>query len=47
MIMEDSSLFFSYTRMEPLKVGPRIQKSDANFKRAFEPGLELARMPRA
>ena len=36
--MEDSSSFFNYTRMEPLRVGLRIQKSDTNFRRALKPG---------
>ena len=49
--MEGSS---SYMRVEPLmfdevlnRVGPRIQKSDTNFRRALEPGARLARTPRA
>ena len=29
--MEDSSSFFNYIIMEPLRIGPRIQKSDTNF----------------
>ena len=47
MSMNNGSSFFNYMRIEPLKIGPRIQKSDTNFRRAFEPGLELARTPRA
>ena len=47
MRMEDNSSFFNYTRMEPLRVCPRIQKSDTNFRWALELGLELARKPRA
>ena len=47
MRMEDNSSFFNCTRMEPLRVGPRIQKSDTNFRRALELGLDLARTPRA
>ena len=39
MSMEDSSLFFNYMRMEPLRIGPRIQKSDTNFRRATRPGV--------
>ena len=33
MRMEDSSSFFNYTRIETLRVSPRIQKSDTNFRR--------------
>ena len=47
MKMEDSSSFFDYPRMEPLRVGPRIQKSDTNLRTALGQGLELARTPRA
>ena len=45
--MEDTYSFFNYMRMEPLRVGPEIQKSDTNFRRALKQGLELARTPRA
>ena len=45
--MEDGSSFFNYMRMEPLRIGSRIQKSDTNFRKALEQGLELARTPRA
>ena len=51
--MEDSASFFNYRRLEPLmfdeilnRVGPRIQKSDTNFRSALEPSLKLARTPR-
>ena len=47
MSMESGYSFFNYIRMEPLRIGPRIQKSDTNFRRALEQGLELARTPRA
>ena len=47
MSMEDGSSFLDYMRMELLRIGPRIQKSDTNFRRALEQGLELARTPRA
>ena len=47
MSMEDGSSFFNLFRMELLRIGPRIQKSDANFRRELEQGLELARTPRA
>ena len=47
MSMEGCYSFFNYMRMEPLRIGPRIQKSDTNFSRALEQGLELARTPRA
>ena len=50
--MEDISSCFNCTRMEQLmfdailnRVGPRIQKSDTNFSRAFETGLKLVRTP--
>ena len=46
MGMEASSSFFNYMRMELLRIGPRIQKSDTNFRRALEQGMELARTPR-
>ena len=36
MSMEDGSPFFNYMRMELLRIGPRIQKSDTNFRRALE-----------
>ena len=45
--MEGGYSFFKYIRMEPLRIGPKIQKSDTNFRRALEQGLELARTPRA
>ena len=45
MSMEGGYSFFNYMRMEPLRIGPRIQKSDTNFKRVLEQGLELARTP--
>ena len=45
MRMEDISLLLNYMRMEPLRVGPRIKTSDTNFRRALEPGLELAKTP--
>ena len=51
--MEDNSSFFNYMRMEPLmfdellnRVSPRIQKSDIQFRKALEPGLELERIMR-
>ena len=47
MSMEGGYLFFNYMRMEPLRIGPIIQKSDTNFRRALEQGLESARTPRA
>ena len=47
MSMEDSSSLFNYMRMDPIIIGPRIQKSDTNFKRALEQGMEMAKMPRA
>ena len=31
MSMEDSSSFFNYIKKEPLRIGPRIQKSDTNL----------------
>ena len=34
--MEDGSSLFNYMRMELLRIGPRIQKSDTNFRRALE-----------
>ena len=34
-------------RMEPLRIGPRIQRSDINFRKALEQGLELTSTPRA
>ena len=37
--MEDGYSLFNYMRMEPLRIGPRIQKRDTNFRRALEPGL--------
>ena len=43
MSMEDGSLFLNYMRMEMLRIGPRFQKSDTNFRRALEQCLELAR----
>ena len=43
--MEDSSSFFNYMRIRPLRNGPRIQKSDTKFRKALEPCLELARTP--
>ena len=45
MRMEDSSSFFKYTNTA--QSSPRMQKSDTNFRRIIEPGLELARTPRA
>ena len=39
MYMEDSSSYFNYMKMELLRIGPRIQKSDNNFRRALEQGL--------
>ena len=50
--MDDSSSFFNHMRMESLRVGPRIQKSDTNFwgpggGGGLEPGLELASKPRS
>ena len=40
MGMEGGYSFFNYMSMEPLKIGPRIQKSDTNFRRALErPGV--------
>ena len=47
MSMEGGYSFFNYMRMEPRRIGHRIQKSDTNFRRALEQGLELARTPRA
>ena len=47
MRMEGGYSFFNYLRMVPLRIGPRIQKSDTNFRGALEQGLELARTPRA
>ena len=47
MSMEGGYSFFNYMRLEPLRIGPRIQKSDTNLWRALEQGLELARTPRA
>ena len=47
MSMEGGYSFFNNMRMELLRIGPRIQKSDTNFRRALEQGLELARTPRA
>ena len=41
--MEYISSFFNYMRIEPLRIGPRIQKSDTNFRRALEQVLEFAR----
>ena len=38
--------FFNYMIMKPLRTGPKIQKSDTNFRIALEPGLELARTQR-
>ena len=50
--MEDISSCFNCMRMEQLmfnvilnRVGPRIQKSDTNFSRAFERGLKLVGTP--
>ena len=40
MSMENGYSFFNYIRMEPLRIGPRMQKSDTNFRRALEQGLE-------
>ena len=37
--MEGGYSFFNYMRMEPLRIGPRIQKSDTNFRRELEQGL--------
>ena len=45
--MEDGLSFFNHMRLELLRIGPRIQKSDTNFKRALDQGLELASTPRA
>ena len=45
--MKNDTSFFNYMRMGLLRIGPRIKKSDTNFRRAFEQGLELARTPRA
>ena len=36
MSKEDGSSFFNYMKMGLLRIGPRIQKSDTNFRRAFE-----------
>ena len=36
MSIEDSHSFFNYMRMEPLRIGPRIQKSNTNSRRALE-----------
>ena len=47
MRMEDSSSFTNYTKLEPPRVGPRIQKSDTSFRRVLEPGLELSSTARA
>ena len=41
MRIEDNSSFFDYIRMKPLRVRPRIQESDTNYRRALEPGLEF------
>ena len=43
MSIEGGYSFFNYMRMEPLRIGPRIQKSDTNFRRALEQGLEFGR----
>ena len=41
--MEDGYSFFNYTRIELLRIGPTIRKSNTNSRRALEPGVELAR----
>ena len=47
MSIEGGYSFFNYMGMEPLRIGPRIQKSDTNIRRALEQGLKLTRTPRA
>ena len=49
--MEDSSSFFNLHKNRILdeilnRVGPKIQKSNTNFRSALEPGPRLARTQR-